>query len=52
MPNKRVIVVPSLASIEEMRSPAMEYLNNKTANRVESKIPRLEPNRTPFVDLN
>ncbi|KAH7512980.1 kinesin-like protein KIN-5B [Ziziphus jujuba] len=52
MPNKKVIAVPSLASIEEMRSPAFENLNNKTASRIESKIPRLSPIRTPFVDIN
>lgn len=62
-PKKRVIVVPSLASIEEMRTPAYEiYKEDNTAENTlkltltESKIPHLAVSsilqRTPFADLN
>ncbi|XP_027366891.1 kinesin-like protein KIN-5B [Abrus precatorius] len=54
---KKIISVPSPASIEEMRTQITE--DNSTENRlkliqVESKIPRLaaSPNRTPFADVN
>lgn len=62
-PKKRVIVVPSLASIEEMREPAfkIEKEDNTSENRLkltltESKIPHLTVSpilqRTPFADVN
>jgi kinesin family protein 11 len=55
--------VPSLASIEEMRTPAYEiYKEDNTAENTlkltltESKIPHLAVSsilqRTPFADLN
>ncbi|KAL9429121.1 hypothetical protein AB3S75_031015 [Citrus x aurantiifolia] len=64
-PKKRAITVPSLASIEEMRTPAFENLqvenisedNRSKLGHHESKIPQLlhmaaSPNRTPFSDVN
>ncbi|KDP35584.1 hypothetical protein JCGZ_09022 [Jatropha curcas] len=64
-PKRRVIPVPSLASIEEMRTPSYENLEDEKKNSVnksskwghtESKIPLLQvaasPNRAPFADLN
>ncbi|XP_059462978.1 kinesin-like protein KIN-5B [Corylus avellana] len=62
-PKKRVIVVPSLASIEEMREPdfEMDKEANTSENRLkwtptESKIPHptVSPilQRTPFADVN
>ncbi|GLT38881.1 hypothetical protein SLA2020_130990 [Shorea laevis] len=61
-PKKRVILVPSLESIEELRTPS--YENHKADNYSESR-PRWEqngskiqplmefsPNRTPFADVN
>ncbi|KAI9085849.1 hypothetical protein K1719_032263 [Acacia pycnantha] len=61
-PKKRVIAVPSHASIEEMRTQITEELENSAEKRskwmmiqAESKIPRLtvaSPNRTPFADVN
>ncbi|KAJ1391346.1 P-loop containing nucleoside triphosphate hydrolase [Sesbania bispinosa] len=55
--HKRIVSVPSPASIEEMRTQIKE--DNSTENRLkwiqaESKIPRLaaSPNRTPFADVN
>ncbi|KAF7818539.1 kinesin-like protein KIN-5B [Senna tora] len=61
-PKKRMIVVPSLVSIEEMRTQITEDNNNSENNRskwmeaAESKIPRLtppaaSPNRTPFAHI-
>lgn len=55
---KRIIPVPSPASIEDMRTLITE--NNKSTEnplkliQTESKIPRLaaSPNRTPFADVN
>ncbi|XP_065625906.1 kinesin-like protein KIN-5B [Quercus suber] len=50
-PKKRVIVVPSLASIEEMRTPAYEISEKGVKLALtESKIPHLQ--RTPFAYLN
>ncbi|XP_030926960.1 kinesin-like protein KIN-5B [Quercus lobata] len=50
-PKKRVMVVPSLASIEEMRTPAYEISEKGVMLALtESKIPHLQ--RTPFADLN
>ncbi|XP_052172613.1 kinesin-like protein KIN-5B [Diospyros lotus] len=65
-PKMKVIAVPSLESIEEMRTPAIEDLMGKFApeNRpnlagTESKIQLqhrpfvgVSPNRTPFADVN
>ncbi|KAK6942917.1 Diaminopimelate epimerase, DapF [Dillenia turbinata] len=62
-PTTREIVVPTIASIEEMRTPAFEDLMDiKKANNgrpkwsyPESKIQQQQltsPNRTPFVDVN
>ncbi|KAB1224008.1 hypothetical protein CJ030_MR2G007944 [Morella rubra] len=62
-PKKRAVVVPSLASIEDMRTPAfaIDNENDTSENRLkwaptESKIPRLAVSpilqRTPFVHLN
>ncbi|KAF3442909.1 hypothetical protein FNV43_RR16827 [Rhamnella rubrinervis] len=57
-PKKKVIAVPSLASIEEMRSTAMKNHtiseNIATWTRTESKIPRLNasPVRSPFSNIN
>ncbi|XP_060968909.1 kinesin-like protein KIN-5B [Cannabis sativa] len=53
-PKKRVVEIPSLKSIEEMRS---NIKNNKKNNTTESKIPCLllppfSPIRTPFADVN
>ncbi|XP_057427168.1 kinesin-like protein KIN-5B [Lotus japonicus] len=55
--HKIVVLVPSPASIEEMRTQITE--DNSAVNRLksihaESKIPRLaaSPNRTPFADMN
>ncbi|WJX11811.1 Kinesin-like protein KIN-5B, variant 2 [Trifolium repens] len=53
--HKKVVSVPSLASIEEMRTNIRE--DNFIEKRlkwieVESKIPRLAENRTPFADVN
>ncbi|OIW20314.1 hypothetical protein TanjilG_08288 [Lupinus angustifolius] len=55
---KRIVSVPSPASIEEMRTQITED-NTSIENRLkciqaESKIPRLaaSPNRTPFADVN
>ncbi|XP_004494989.1 kinesin-like protein KIN-5B [Cicer arietinum] len=53
--HKKIISVPSLASIEEMRTQIRE--DNSTENQLkwtlaESKIPRLAENRTPFADVN
>ncbi|KAE9619448.1 putative plus-end-directed kinesin ATPase [Lupinus albus] len=55
---KRIVSVPSPATIEEMRTQITED-NTFTENRLkciqgESKIPRLaaSPNRTPFADVN
>lgn len=62
-PKKRLITVPSLASIEEMRT-AMAFENLEEGNIVdhrsklghnESKnmpIVAASPNRTPFADVN
>ncbi|XP_061351325.1 kinesin-like protein KIN-5B [Gastrolobium bilobum] len=54
---KKIVSVPSPASIEEMRTQIIE--DSCTENRskwiqAESKIPRLaaSPNRTPFADVN
>ncbi|GLT89628.1 hypothetical protein SLE2022_076050 [Rubroshorea leprosula] len=61
-PKKRVILVPSLESIEELRTPS--YENHKADNYSEGRArwdqnggkiqPLMEfsPNRTPFVDVN
>ncbi|XP_022748299.1 kinesin-like protein KIN-5B [Durio zibethinus] len=65
-PKKREIVVPSLESIEEMRTPSFEDVKeaeNNSKNRSkwdnsESKIQQqvtcmaFSPNRTPFADVN
>ncbi|KAG7964695.1 hypothetical protein I3843_09G183900 [Carya illinoinensis] len=63
-PKKRDIAVPSLASIEEMRTPIFEIENkdNNTSEDglkwavTESKIPHLAASpmlqRTPFADIN
>lgn len=62
-PKKRVMVVPSLASIEEMREHAFDIdkEDNSSENRLkwtptESKIPHstVSPilQRTPFADVN
>ncbi|KAK2455107.1 kinesin protein KIN-5D [Trifolium repens] len=53
--HKKVVSVPSLASIEEMRTSIRE--DNFIEKRlkwieVDSKIPRLAENRTPFADVN
>jgi kinesin family protein 11 len=53
--HKKVISVPSLASIEEMRTNIRE--DNFIEKRlkwieVEGKIQRLAENRTPFADVN
>ncbi|MBA0660865.1 hypothetical protein Goklo_012814 [Gossypium klotzschianum] len=65
IPKKRDIVVPSLASIEEMRTSAFEDIekeeNNLENNRskwgynegkIQQQITSLSPNRTPFADVN
>ncbi|XVE61822.1 hypothetical protein DITRI_Ditri06bG0070100 [Diplodiscus trichospermus] len=66
-PKKRDIVVPSLASIEEMRTPSIDDIKeeeNKSGNNrskwdnSESKTQQqvgfmaFSPNRTPFADVN
>ncbi|EXB67891.1 125 kDa kinesin-related protein [Morus notabilis] len=57
-PKKRIVSVPSLTSIEEMRSPAFENVAEKkltwSHKHTESKIPHLafSPLRTPFTDIN
>lgn len=66
-PKKRAIAVPTLASIEELRSPAFEDLVEKlsslnksskgTAVKAEGKKQlqqqfQLSPNRSPFAALN
>ena len=64
-PKKQVIPVPSLASLEEMRTPSFEDLTRgmySTEERpkwgnVESKMQQergfeASPNRTPFADVN
>lgn len=62
-PKKRMVAVPSLASIEEMRTPAIENLRPETITEktsacnhslIESKIPHLafSPIRTPFTNIN
>ncbi|GMJ03069.1 hypothetical protein like AT2G37420 [Hibiscus trionum] len=60
-PKKRDIVVPSLASIEGMRTPVLEEENDLENNRSkwgnnESKIQQhvtsFSPNRTPFTNVN
>ncbi|PON72836.1 Kinesin-like protein [Parasponia andersonii] len=62
-PKKRMVAVPSLALIEEMRTPAFESLRQENSiektstwnhSHIESKIPRLafSPIRTPFADIN
>ncbi|KAH1039432.1 hypothetical protein J1N35_041175 [Gossypium stocksii] len=64
-PNMRDIVVPSLASIEEMRTSAFEDIekeeNNLENNRskwgynegkIQQQITSLSPNRAPFADVN
>lgn len=66
IPKKQAITVPSLASIEEMRTPGFENLqenisdnNRSKLGHNESKIPQQQlldmaasPNRTPFADVN
>ncbi|PPS00356.1 hypothetical protein GOBAR_AA20313 [Gossypium barbadense] len=66
IPKKRDIVVPSLASIEEMRTSAFEDIekeenNSENNNRskwgynegkIQQQITSLSPNRTPFADVN
>lgn len=49
---KRIIPVPSPASIEDMRATIIE--NSLKLIQTESKITRLaaSPNRTPFADVN
>ena len=50
-PRRRVILVPSLASIEEMRTPAFESL--KEENNVEKILLQEFPlNRAPFAEVN
>ncbi|KAA8518861.1 hypothetical protein F0562_016365 [Nyssa sinensis] len=53
-PKKQVIAVPSLASIEEMRTPASEDLikNIVSENRPKQPCVEASPNRTPFADVN
>ncbi|OMO97122.1 ATP binding microtubule motor family protein [Corchorus olitorius] len=65
-PKKRDIVVPSVASIEDMRTPSFENLKEEENNSVNrSKLGFSEgktqqqvasiafsPNRTPFADVN
>ncbi|KAK3016108.1 hypothetical protein RJ639_006352 [Escallonia herrerae] len=64
-PRKRVIVVPSLSSIEAMKTPASEELIksigslNKPISANESKIQQQQlpcvgasPNRSPFTEVN
>ncbi|XP_021289171.1 kinesin-like protein KIN-5B [Herrania umbratica] len=65
-PKKRDIVVPSLASIEEMRTPSWENLKEEENNsekrskwgnsdsKTHQQIAReaFSPNRTPFADVN
>ena len=62
-PKKRVIVVPSHTSIEEMRTQISEKEDENYSEKrskwlqADSKIPRLttvvaSPNRTPFADVN
>ncbi|MBA0596870.1 hypothetical protein Gorai_013676 [Gossypium raimondii] len=67
IPKKRDIVVPSLASIEEMRtSSAFEDIEKEENNlennnrskwgynegKIQQQITSLSPNRTPFADVN
>ncbi|KHG11578.1 kinesin-related protein [Gossypium arboreum] len=65
-PKKRDIVVPSLASIEEMRTSAFEDIEKEGNNlennnrskwgynegKIQQQITSLSPNRTPFADVN
>ncbi|CAJ2627591.1 unnamed protein product [Trifolium pratense] len=53
--HKKIVSVPSLASIEEMRTKIREenFIEKQLKwIEVESKIPRLAENRTPFADVN
>ncbi|MBA0838298.1 hypothetical protein Goarm_010370 [Gossypium armourianum] len=66
IPKKRDIVVPSLASIEEMRTSAFEDIEKEENNlennnrskwgynegKIQQQITSLSPNRTPFADVN
>ncbi|KAL5740666.1 hypothetical protein ACOSP7_029548 [Xanthoceras sorbifolium] len=57
-PKKRIIPVPSLASIEEMRTPSFENLIGSKLGHPETKIQQqllhmtASLNRTPFADVN
>ncbi|KAE8661075.1 hypothetical protein F3Y22_tig00116939pilonHSYRG00145 [Hibiscus syriacus] len=61
-PKKRDIVVPSLATIEEMRSPASEVENDLENNnrskwgnnesKIQQHVTSFSPNKTPFTDVN
>lgn len=57
-PKKRIVSVPSMSSIEEMRCPAFENIAEKKSTwshgHADSKIPHLafSPIRTPFTDVN
>ncbi|KAG8500871.1 hypothetical protein CXB51_002909 [Gossypium anomalum] len=65
-PKKRDIVVPSLASIEEMRTSTFEDIEKEENNlennnrskwgynegKIQQQITSLSPNRTPFADVN
>ncbi|XVF08039.1 hypothetical protein REPUB_Repub06bG0191100 [Reevesia pubescens] len=59
-PKKRDIVMPSLASIEEMRTPSFEEENNSenrskwgnNESKIQEQIAGFSPNRTPFADVN
>ncbi|MBA0746972.1 hypothetical protein Gogos_009443 [Gossypium gossypioides] len=66
IPKKRDIFVPSLASIEEMRTSAFEDIEKEENNlennnrskwgynegKIQQQITSLSPNRTPFADVN
>uniref|UniRef100_A0A5B7BVW2 Kinesin motor domain-containing protein n=1 Tax=Davidia involucrata TaxID=16924 RepID=A0A5B7BVW2_DAVIN len=57
-PKKQVIAVPSMASIEEMRTPAFEDLvkniisENRQKQQQQQPCLGASPNRTPFADVN
>ncbi|GAV62678.1 LOW QUALITY PROTEIN: Kinesin domain-containing protein/DAP_epimerase domain-containing protein [Cephalotus follicularis] len=60
-PKKRIIAVPSIASIEEMRTPDFDNLKEKSLEHIskwgQSKIQQqflhaLLPDRLPFADVN
>ncbi|XVE96823.1 hypothetical protein REPUB_Repub02eG0256200 [Reevesia pubescens] len=63
-PKKRDIVVPSLASIEEMRTPSFEDVKDEENNsenrskwgnnesKIQQQIPGFSPNRTPFAEMS